>query len=198
MNTKTLKITMIGIMAALAYISFTFLQIKIPTPSGFTSFHLGNTFCVLAALLLGGIPGGVAGAIGMGIGDILDPVYVTYAPRTIILKLGIGFIAGLMAHKILHITKKETTTAIFISALIASSVALLFNIVFDPVLGYFYNRFILGISIEASSILAGWSTLTTAVNAFISAICASVLYTAIQPRLKNSRLLERLAPKNRT
>ena len=84
MNNKTLKLATIGLMSALAYISFTFLQIKIPTPGGTTSFHLGNTFCILAALLLGGIPGGLAGAIGMGIGDLLDPTYVTYAPKTII------------------------------------------------------------------------------------------------------------------
>lgn len=76
MNNKTLKIVVIGLMAALAYVSFTFLQIKIPTPGGTTSFHLGNTFVVLAALLIGGVPGGIAGAIGMGIGDLLDPVYV--------------------------------------------------------------------------------------------------------------------------
>ena len=29
---KTLKIAVTGLMAALAYIAFTFLQIKIPTP----------------------------------------------------------------------------------------------------------------------------------------------------------------------
>ena len=45
MNNKVLKIAIVGLMAALAYIAFTFLQIKIPTPAGFTSFHLGNTFC---------------------------------------------------------------------------------------------------------------------------------------------------------
>ena len=50
MNNKTLKLAIIGLMSALAYISFTFLQIKIPTPGGTTSFHLGNTFCILAAL----------------------------------------------------------------------------------------------------------------------------------------------------
>ena len=94
MNNKTLKIAIIGLMSALAYISFTFLQIKIPTPGGTTSFHLGNTFCVLAALLLGGIPGGLAGAIGMGIGDLLDPTYITYAPKTIILKFLIGIFTG--------------------------------------------------------------------------------------------------------
>lgn len=48
MNTKILKIVLVGLMAGLCYISFMFLQIKIPTPGGFTSFHLGNTFCVLA------------------------------------------------------------------------------------------------------------------------------------------------------
>ena len=86
-NQKTLRITVTALMAALCYVAFTFLQIKIPTPVGYTSFHLGNTFCVLAALLLGGIPGGIAGAIGMGIGDILDPVYIMVAPKTLFLKI---------------------------------------------------------------------------------------------------------------
>ena len=91
-NQKTLRITVTALMAALCYVAFTFLQIKIPTPVGYTSFHLGNTFCVLAALLLGGIPGGIAGAIGMGIGDILDPVYIMVAPKTLFLKFMIGLI----------------------------------------------------------------------------------------------------------
>ena len=82
---KILKIVMIGLMAGLCYISFMFFQIKIPTPGGFTSFHLGNTFCVLAALLLGGLEGGLAGAIGMGIADLLDPTYAIVAPKTMIL-----------------------------------------------------------------------------------------------------------------
>ena len=75
-NDKTLKLAVTGLMIALCYVSFTFLQIKIPTPVGFTSFHLGNTFCVLAALLLGGVPGGLAGAIGMGIGDKIGRAHV--------------------------------------------------------------------------------------------------------------------------
>ncbi len=112
MNNKTLKLATIGLMSALAYISFTFLQIKIPTPGGTTSFHLGNTFCILAALLLGGIPGGLAGAIGMGIGDLLDPTYVTYAPKTIILKLLIGIFTGLFAHRIFKINNSKNDSKI--------------------------------------------------------------------------------------
>ena len=45
-----LLVAKVGIMAALSYLAFTFLQIKVPVGSEFTSFHLGNTFCVLAAL----------------------------------------------------------------------------------------------------------------------------------------------------
>ena len=64
------------------FVTFTFLQIKIPLPGGgATSFHVGNAFCVLAALILGGWYGGLAGAIGMGIADMLDPVYITGAPK---------------------------------------------------------------------------------------------------------------------
>ena len=101
MNNKTLKIATIGLMAALAYVSLLFYKSKYQRQGETTSFHLGNTFCVLAALLLGGLPGGIAGASGMGIGDLLGSCfYVTYAPKTIILKLMIGIVTGLVAHKI--------------------------------------------------------------------------------------------------
>ena len=89
----------------------TFLQIKITLPGGdATSIHLGNAVCVLGALILGGLYGGIGGALGMTIGDIFDPVYVVYAPKTFLLKLCIGLITGLIAHKLRqnpHISDKE-------------------------------------------------------------------------------------------
>lgn len=67
-----MKLAQTALLAALCFVSFTFLQIKIPMPGGdATSLHIGNAFCVLAALLLGGVYGGLAGAIGMTIADIL-------------------------------------------------------------------------------------------------------------------------------
>lgn len=77
-----LKWTQTALLAALCFVSFTFLQIKIPMPGGdATSLHIGNAFCVLAALLLGGGYGGLAGAVGMTIADLLDPVYLVSAPK---------------------------------------------------------------------------------------------------------------------
>lgn len=75
---------MTGVFAALSYVVFTFLQIKITLPGGdATSIHLGNAVCVLGALILGGLYGGVGGALGMTIGDIFDPIYVIYAPKNV-------------------------------------------------------------------------------------------------------------------
>ena len=39
---------------------------------------------MLGALLLGGWYGGLAGSIGMTIADLMDPVYITGAPKTFI------------------------------------------------------------------------------------------------------------------
>ena len=72
-SNKVYKIALTGLFAALSYVVFTFLQFKIYLPGGdATSIHLGNAVCVLGALLLGGFYGGLGGAIGMTIGDLLD------------------------------------------------------------------------------------------------------------------------------
>ena len=69
-NEHVRKVIFTGVMAALSYVVFTFLQIKITLPGGdATSIHLGNAVCVLGALLLGGVYGGLGGAIGMTIGE---------------------------------------------------------------------------------------------------------------------------------
>ena len=105
-NSTITKLAETALLAALCYVSFTFLQIKIPVPGGdATSIHIGNAFCVLGALLLGGWYGGLAGAIGMTIADLMDPVYFTVAPKTFVLKLCIGLITGLVAHKIAKINE---------------------------------------------------------------------------------------------
>ena len=129
-NDKVYKLVLTALMAALCYVAFTFLKIPIPTPGGdTTALHIGNAFCVLAALLLGGGYGGVAGSLGMTIADLLDPVYITSAPKTFILKLCIGLIAGFVAHKIAHITEDHDSRYIMKWSLIASVAGLGFNVV---------------------------------------------------------------------
>ena len=135
-NQTVIKLAQTALLAALCYVSFTYLQIKIPMPGGdATSIHIGNAFCVLAALLLGGLYGGLAGAIGMGIADIMDPIYITGAPKTFFLKLCIGLIVGLVAHRIARINESTDKKYVWKWSLIASIAGLGFNVIADPLAG---------------------------------------------------------------
>lgn len=189
-NTTVIKLAQTALLATLCYVSFTFLQIKIPLPGGdATSLHIGNAFCVLGALLLGGWYGGLAGAVGMSIADIMDPVYITGAPKTFVLKLCIGLITGLVAHHIAKIDESGDKKYIAKWSLIASVCGLGFNVVADPVAGYFYNQFILGQPQELAGILAKWSTAATFVNAVVSVVLVGIIYNALRPVLLRSGIL---------
>ena len=186
-----MKIAQTALFAALCYVIFTYLQIKIPMPGGdATSIHLGNAFCVLAALLLGGWYGGLAGAIGMGIADVMDPIYITGARKTFILKLCIGLITGLVAHKIAKINESTDKKYIFKWSLLASVAGLAFNVIADPIVGYFYKQYILGQPQQMAEVLAKWSAAATFVNAILSTIVVVIIYNALRPALAKSGMLE--------
>ena len=182
-NEKVYKLTLTALMAALSYVVFTFLQIKIALPGGdATSLHLGNAVCVLGALLLGGVYGGLGGAIGMTIGDLLDPVYIIYAPKTFLLKFCIGLITGLVAHKIGKISTSNDTKHVLKWTVIASICGMVFNMIFDPLVGYFYKRVIIGKPAAEVNIAA------TSINAVLSVIAAVAIYMALRPALRKSGL----------
>lgn len=186
-NEKVMKIVYVGLFAALSYVVFTFLQIKITLPGGdATSIHLGNAVCVLGALLLGGPLGGLGGAIGMTIGDLFDPVYVVYAPKTFILKLCIGLVTGLIAHKLGHITTETDTKNVFLWTTLAAIGGLLFNVIFDPLVGYYYKLLILGK--PAADLTLAWNVAATSINAVTSTIVSVAVYMALRPALKKSGL----------
>ncbi len=188
-NEKVYKIVITGLMAALCYVAFTFLKIPIPTFGGdMVALHIGNAFCVLAALLLGGWYGGVAGALGMTIADLLDPVYITSAPKTFVLKLCIGLIAGLIAHRIARITEDHDSKYIFKWSLIASIASLGFNVIMDPIVGYFYKNYVLGVESSAAKIMSTWAAGVTFINAVAGTIVVVVVYMAVRPVLKKAGL----------
>lgn len=132
-NIKLKKLMQTALLAALCYVSFTFLQIKIPVPGGdSTSLHIGNAFCVLAALLLGGSYGGLA-----------------------------------------------------------------FNVIADPVVGFFYKQYVLGQPQEFAKVLAKLSAITTFANAVVSVILVAFLYNALRPLLTKANLLLPIYSKNK-
>jgi len=187
-NEKIKKLALAALFAALSYIGFQVFRFDIPVGTEKTAFHLGNTFVVLGALFIGGAMGGAAGAVGLTIADLTSG-YATSAPKTFILKLLIGLIVGVIAHKVFKINGLNEKNKILFATALSSACGLAFNIVADPLVGYLYKQYILGIPQEISAAFAKISALTTSVNAVASVVFATILYIALRPVLKKEGFL---------
>ena len=126
----------------------------------------------------------------MTIGDLFDPVYVVYAPKTFILKLCIGLITGLVAHRIGKINETGDKKRIFRFVVAASVCGLLFNVIFDPLVGYYYKLLILGK--PAAQLTLAWNVTASSINAVTSTIAAAAMYMPLRSALKRAGLFERL------
>ncbi|MBQ8646627.1 MAG: ECF transporter S component [Oscillospiraceae bacterium] len=186
---STREITVIGVMAALSFVAYEFFRIPNVFGTG-SSFHLGNTFTALTALLLDGVSGGLAGSIGLAIPDIVagDP---GYAITTFILKFIIGLVCGLFAHKVFHL-RERTPGPGYLPAVAGSAFSgLLVNVFTDPLLGYFRNVYLFGQQADLASALSKITGGVTLVNSLLSTVCAVVLYLALRPALEKAGVLPR-------
>ena len=67
-----------------------------------------------------------------------------------------------------------------------------FNIVADPVVGYFYKSYLLGVPQDLAKALAKIGAITTSVNAVIAVIVATIIYLALRPVMKKTGMLREL------
>ena len=190
-NSKTYQLALAALFAALSYAVFTFLQIKIPVGADMTSIHLGNAVVVLGAFIIGGPLGGIAGAIGMSIGDLLDPVYAPLVPKTLFCKLLIGLITGFVAHRIGGITKTDDPKHILRWTIIAAACGLIFNMFADPIIGYWYKILILGK--PAADLSLKINFVATTINAVVSLVVSVAVYAALRPALTKAGFFMKLA-----
>lgn len=98
----TYKMIVCALFAALAFVG---TLIQIPLPSG-GMVHLGNFVCIIAALLCGGVIGGLAGGIGCGLFDLI--IYSSWPGffQYFILKFVMGFLVGTLFRYIVNNRKK--------------------------------------------------------------------------------------------
>ncbi len=184
------KLAFAAIFAALTYVVFTFLSIPVPTPGGKVTITLGNAFVVLGALLLGSVYGGLGGAVGLTIADLIDPVYIVEAPVTFLVKFLLGVIVGVIAHRAGHITTGQDPKKVTRWVIIASAAGLVFNTFADPGLRYIYKLLVLGRPAAEVSFAINFTV--TAINAAATLVFTTVLYMALRIPLKKAGLFFRL------
>ena len=91
---RILKLCLTAVMAALVLVASD-LQIQIPSVLGMNRFHLGNSMCALAGILLGPWWGGLAAGIGSALFDLTNPAYAPECWITFLTKGVMGMVAGL-------------------------------------------------------------------------------------------------------
>ena len=188
-NNKTiLKVTYAGLMAALCYVGYAIFP---AINAAGTKIHIGNAFVVLGSLLLGGPYGGIAGAVGLTLADLLGG-YAESAPRTFITKLVIGLIVGLVAHKIAKLSKDHNRSYIIRWTTVSAIAGLGFNCIFEPALKYVWYTLLIPNADKAQSAikaLVAITTYATVINAVINSAIAVVAYLALRAVLFRSGLL---------
>ena len=168
-TTKELALT--GVMAALSLVAYLFFRVPF---YGGSSFHLGNTFTALTALLLDDILAGDPG----------------YAVTTFVLKFIIGITCGAVAHKVFKLRDLDRhSKGYLLKVIVAGGSGLLLNVITDPFLGYFRNIYIFGQEYTVAQALSKIAGGVTFVNSVASTICVVILYLALRPALERAGLL---------
>lgn len=90
---KTLDLIMTSMLVALVFLSTFFLNIKLPISVNGGLVHLGTGMLFIASILFGPKKGALAGAIGMGLFDLVGG-WLLWAPITIVARGLQGFIVG--------------------------------------------------------------------------------------------------------
>ncbi len=177
---STRRLVLTALLAALT-VGGSAIRITLPLEiSGTTSFHLGNVLCALSGLLLGPWLGGLAAGMGSAIYDMLNPLYISEAPITFLLKGTYGLVAGLAAWAG---SKKwgyeKATLATALSALTYGALYLAKS--------YFYNGLLLGgLPPKAAALNLVGKLGPTAFNAAVAIVFAPMLGVAVRKALEQN------------
>ena len=143
MNTKTKKIVMAALMAALACVAT--MIIKIPSPlKGY--LKLGDCIVLTAGWLLSPTYGFLAAGLGSALADVFSG-YVTYAPATFIIK-GLMALIAFYGFKLLN-KKIGNLPSRIISGIVAEIVMILGYFVFE---GFLYGFIPSAVNIPANGV----------------------------------------------
>lgn len=143
MNTKTKKIVMAALMAALACVAT--MIIKIPSPlKGY--LNLGDCIVLVSGWMLSPIYGFLAAGLGSALADVFSG-YVTYAPATFVIK-GVMALVAFYGFKLLH-NKLGDLSSRIVSGIVAEIVMILGYFVFE---GFLYGFIPSAVNIPANGV----------------------------------------------
>ena len=167
------KIVAVGFMAALVYVG-NFMSIPL---SNETRIHLGNSMCLLAGLLFGGVNGGLSSGIGGALYDLFSPIYFTSAPYTFFAKFSMGWVAGKLSRSGIRNELARTFTAAIYGQI---TYIILY-------LGKsFVSQLILGNPVQTAAAVMLEKAATSFINGIIAVVISVPLCIALRKALRSS------------
>ncbi|MEG0553700.1 MAG: ECF transporter S component [Carnobacterium sp.] len=95
-NVRTFDLIVTSMLIALVFVATILLNIKLPIAANGGLVHLGTGMLFIASIVFGPKKGALAGAIGMGLFDLVS-AYTLWAPFTIVARGLQGYIVGKIA-----------------------------------------------------------------------------------------------------
>ena len=179
---STKRIVLAGLLAALT-VAGSAIRITVPIDiAGTSSFHLGNILCALCGILLGPWLGGLAAGLGSAIYDMFNPLYISEAWMTFLMKGLYGLAAGL-------VIRWGSKPWGYPRALVATVAGAITYAALYLAKSFFYSGMLIhGLRFDAALITVVQKLPATTFNAAVAIIAAPLLAVAIRKGLKSSHL----------
>lgn len=164
-------IVAVGLMSALVYVG-NFMSIPLNYE---TRIHLGNSMCLLAGLLFGGVSGGLSSGIGGALYDLFNPLHTLSAPYTFFSKFAMGWTAG----KLNRSGIKSELARAFTAAICGQIVYIILYLV-----KAFAEQLILGNPVETAASVMITKASASLINGGLAVVISVPLYFALKKALK--------------
>lgn len=177
-RSKTYDLVLAGLFAAITFLGVQVFRIQLPAAVGAPFIHFGNALVVLSVLMLGFKYGALAGAMGLGIFDMLNG-YASFAIFTITEAIIVAAVVSILFN-LLGRNDKKVSTIIVVA--IAAGVT---KIIESYVEGIIVSL-IAGTSFKVASIASFASLYVTVINSISTVILVSLLYYPMKKIMERS------------
>lgn len=95
-SVRTFDLIITSMLIALIFVATSMLNIKLPITANGGLVHLGTAILFISSILFGPKKGAIAGAVGMGLFDLVGP-WILWTPITVLARGLQGYIVGKIA-----------------------------------------------------------------------------------------------------
>lgn len=170
----------IAVLAAMVYVVTLF---RFPLMG--SKVHFANAVCLLAGMLLGPVPGGIAAGLGSALYDAFGGGYdIINVLITFVSKFAMAFVCGLLMN--LSGKRRDKIDRTVFCAIVGA----LTYVALYMLKTYIYQRLVYGFPLKAVGATMWSKLIPSLINALAAVVAAPIFYHAVKPALKGLGLLK--------